>query len=170
MFMLLAITLLRDSWEQRDRGWTLVCTALIVGFAAKTGFEFVTGTTLPAEAINFSKEHLAYVVGMRMPLKIKDGRVLLGSWKLMFQGEPRDVRISIASEGVLTCKDTEGCPGSGTRAVYVGTIDANQISEVFGAGCVPAWLNPQDEPDLTPLTGNSSWQDVDRAKARKPRR
>ena len=35
--------LLSDSWGQRDWGWTLVCTAVMGGFAAKMGFEFVTG-------------------------------------------------------------------------------------------------------------------------------
>jgi rhomboid family GlyGly-CTERM serine protease len=46
VFMLLAVTLLADSWDRRDWGWTLVCSAVMGGFAAKTGFEFVTGTTL----------------------------------------------------------------------------------------------------------------------------
>ncbi len=70
VFMLLAIILLRDSWEQRDRGWgdrgwTLVCTALIVGFAAKTGFEFVTGTALfvDATAAEMLPVPLAHVIG-----------------------------------------------------------------------------------------------------------
>jgi rhomboid family GlyGly-CTERM serine protease len=65
VFMLLAITLLSDSWEQQDWGWTLVCTALIVGFAAKTGFEFVTGTTLfvDATAAEMLPVPLAHVIG-----------------------------------------------------------------------------------------------------------
>ena len=130
---------------------------------------FVTGTTLPTEALNMAKDHLSYVVGMRVPLKIREGRVLLGSWKLMFQGEPKNVRISIGPEGVVSCKDTDGCAGSGTRALYIGSIDANLVSEIFGAGCVPAWLNPTGEPDLTPLTGDSTWEDVGRAEARKSR-
>ena len=46
VFMLLAVTLLADSWDQRDWGWTLVCTAVMGGFAAKTGFEFTTESTL----------------------------------------------------------------------------------------------------------------------------
>jgi hypothetical protein len=131
---------------------------------------FVTGTTLPTEAVNMANAHLAYVVGMRVPLRIEDGRVLLASWKLMFQGEPRDVRFSIAPEGVVSCEGTEGCEGSGTRALYIGSMDAKLVSEIFGAGCVPAWLNPTGEPDLTPLTSTSTWQEVGRAEAREPRR
>jgi hypothetical protein len=131
---------------------------------------FVTGTTLPADAVNMAKDHLAYLVGMRAPLKIRDGRVLLGSWKLMFQGEPENVRILIAPEGVSSCAGNEGCEGSNTRALYIGSYDANLLSEIFGAGCVPAWLNPTGEPDLTPLVGDATWQDVGRATARKSRR
>ena len=65
VFMLLAVTLLADSWDQRDWGWTLVCTAVIGGFAAKTGFEFVTGTTLfvDAAAAEMLPVPLAHVVG-----------------------------------------------------------------------------------------------------------
>lgn len=131
---------------------------------------FVVGQTLPTEAVNMVGEHLAYVVGMRVPLKIEGDRVLLASWKLMFQGEPKDVRFAIAPEGVVSCKDTEGCAGSNTRALYIGSIDAKLVSEIFGAGCVPAWLNPTGEPDLTPLASESTWQEVGRAEARKPRR
>ncbi|KKK78569.1 hypothetical protein LCGC14_2842260 [marine sediment metagenome] len=64
VFMLLATALLRDSWEQQDWGWTLVCTALIVGFAVKTGFEFA-GTTLfvDATAAEMLPVPLAHVIG-----------------------------------------------------------------------------------------------------------
>ncbi len=65
VFMLLAITLLSDSWDQRDWGWTLVCTAVMGGFTAKTGFEFVTDTTLfvDATAAEMLPVPLAHVVG-----------------------------------------------------------------------------------------------------------
>jgi len=65
VFMLLAVTLIVDAWRQGDRGWTLLCTALIVGFVAKTGFEFLTGTTLfvDAAAADMQPVPLAHVVG-----------------------------------------------------------------------------------------------------------
>ena len=53
-------------------------------------------------------------------------------------------------EGLLSCERTEGCEGCGASAVYVGTIDAGQEGYLFGAGCLPAVLNPTGEPDLTP--------------------
>jgi hypothetical protein len=148
-------------------------------FLALGGYEFqlvvegaeamVKGHQLAAGAMNMAKGTLAYLVGMQQPLKIKEGRALLGTWQLLFRGSPSDVRITVAPEGVHSCADCEGCAGSGTRGLYVGTIDSGQIGEIFGAGCVPAWLNPTGEPDLTPLRGDASWQDVGRAEARQQR-
>ncbi len=65
VFMLLAVTLLADSWSQRDCGWTLVCTAVIAGFAAKTAFEFTTGATffVDSTAAQMLPVPLAHVVG-----------------------------------------------------------------------------------------------------------
>jgi rhomboid family GlyGly-CTERM serine protease len=65
VFMLLAVTLFSDSWEQRDWGWMLVCTVVMGGFAAKTGFEFATGTTVfvDATAANMMPVPLAHVIG-----------------------------------------------------------------------------------------------------------
>jgi len=65
VFMLLAITVLIDSWDRRDWGWSLVCMAVMGGFAAKTGFEFVTGTTLfvNATAAEMLPVPLAHVIG-----------------------------------------------------------------------------------------------------------
>lgn len=65
VFMLLATALLSDSWAQRDWGWTLVCTAVVGGFAAKTGFEFLTGDTLfvDATAAEMLPVPMAHVIG-----------------------------------------------------------------------------------------------------------
>jgi rhomboid family GlyGly-CTERM serine protease len=65
VFMLLATALLGDSWDQRDWGWMLVCTAVMGGFVAKTGFEYVTGTTLfvDASAAEMLPVPLAHVIG-----------------------------------------------------------------------------------------------------------
>jgi rhomboid family GlyGly-CTERM serine protease len=64
-FMLLAVTLLVESWDRRDWGWTLVCTAVMGGFAVKTGFEFTTGNALfvDASAAEMLPVPLAHVVG-----------------------------------------------------------------------------------------------------------
>jgi hypothetical protein len=127
------------------------------------------GHQLADGAVNLVNTPLTYLVGMQNPLEIVDGRALLGTWQLLIQGEAENVRITVAPEGVHSCADCEGCAGSGTRGLYVGSIDSGQISDIFGAGCVPAWLNPTDEPDLTPLRGDSAWQDVRRAAPRQKR-
>ncbi|MGD9127901.1 MAG: rhombosortase [Planctomycetia bacterium] len=65
VFMLLAVTLLHESWARRDRGWILICTAMIIGFTAKAGFEFLTGTTLFVDAAeaNMLPVPLAHLIG-----------------------------------------------------------------------------------------------------------
>jgi len=65
VFMLLAVTLLADSWDRRDWVWTAVCTVVMGGFAAKTGFEFATGNTLFVDSVasQMLPVPLAHVVG-----------------------------------------------------------------------------------------------------------
>lgn len=130
---------------------------------------FVTGEQLPEGAVNMANGHFEYLVGMQKPLKFKDGKIRLGTWELMFQSEPADVRISIAPEGVLSCRDTEGCDGSGTRALYIGSYDSDMLGEIFGAACQPLVLNPSGEVDTAPEGSASTWQKVGRAEAREAR-
>lgn len=90
--------------------------------------------------------------------RLKDGRALLVRWKVQFQGRPRNVRFGLDPTGLASCVSTAGCPEAGTQALYVGSESANQLGYVFGAGYVPAWLNPDGQPDRTPVTGTVSWQ------------
>ncbi len=108
--------------------------------------------------------HLA--VGYNPGLRLRDGRVLLARWKVLFQGRPQDVRFGLDAAGVKSCATMEGCPGSGTPALYAGADSANQMDCLFGAGYVPAWLNPTGEPDRTPVHGTMSYADVGVFKAR----
>ena len=108
--------------------------------------------------------HLA--VGYNPGLRLRDGRVLLARWKVLFQGRPQDVRFGLDPAGVKSCATMEGCPGSGTPALYAGADSANQMDCLFGAGYAPAWLNPAGEPDRTPVHGSASFADVGVFKAR----
>lgn len=108
--------------------------------------------------------HLA--VGYNPGLRLRDGRTLLARWKVLFQGRPQDARFGLDAAGVKSCATMEGCPGSGTPALYAGADAANQMDCLFGAGYVPAWLNPTGEPDRTPVHGTTSYADVGVFKAR----
>lgn len=102
--------------------------------------------------------HLA--VGFNPGLRLQDGRALLARWKVLFKGRPQNVRFGLDPAGVKSCDTMEGCPGSGTPALYAGADVANQMDCLFGAGYVPAWLNPEGEPDRAPVHGKATFADV----------
>jgi len=131
------------------------------------GKPFVSGKEFPGDGMNVARENLGLIVGLNPDQKLEDGATLLATYHLLFQEKPENVRFSIKPEGIVSCPTIEGCPGSGTRALWIGPRDAKMLSEVFGAGCVPAWLNPTtDKPDQTPERGKSTWQDVGRFQPR----
>ena len=130
---------------------------------------FVTGKEFVAEGLNVARDQWGCILGLNPNPRLEDGRCLLVRYSLLFQGKPQDVRFSIRPEGIVSCGTVAGCEGSGTRALWIGPSDADLLSEIFGAGCVPAWLNPTGEPDLTPERGDSGWRDVARCEPRDPR-
>lgn len=127
---------------------------------------FVTGKEFPGEGINVARDQWGCIIGLNPNPRFKDGRTLLVKYTLLFQGKPENVRFSLRNEAIISCGTIEGCPGSGTKALWIGPHDADLLSEVFGAGCAPAWLNPTGEPDLTPELGSSGWRDVGRCQPR----
>ena len=63
-------------------------------------------------------------------------------------------------DALKSCGTVEGCPGSGTQALYSGTVDAGLMAYLVGAGCVPALLNWDEEPAVKPIHGQVGWRDV----------
>ncbi|MCP4574251.1 MAG: hypothetical protein GY838_17965 [bacterium] len=125
---------------------------------------------LPEGIVDLAGEPAGCLVGLNRSLRLTDEGVKLVSWEILFQGETANVRFELKPEGILTCESTSGCPGSGTRALYIGSNDAQMLSEVFGAGCQPAVLNFTGKPNMAVQRGNSGWRDVGRAAERKSRR
>ncbi|MBM4131602.1 hypothetical protein FJ250_11355 [bacterium] len=112
------------------------------------------------KALNVASEPGELAVGFHPGLRVQQGRVLLVHWKLLFQGQPRNARLGLDASQLRSCKTLPGCPEAGTQALYAGADAANQLDSLFGAGYVPAWINPTGEPDRTPVTGKVGWQDV----------
>lgn len=113
-----------------------------------------------AKALNVGEAPGTVAVGFHPGLRVQNGRVLLVHWKLLFQGRPRDVRLGLDPTRLRSCATLPGCPESGTQALYAGADAANQLDSLFGAGYVPAWLNPTAEPDRTPVTGKVGWREA----------
>ena len=94
------------------------------------------------------------------------GEIIVGAplplvrWRVVLKGEVQDVRFDLDPAGLLSCDRTPECEGCGASAVYVGTPDARQEGYLFGAGCVPAVLNPTVKPDLTPVSCTADFTEV----------
>lgn len=124
-----------------------------------------------AEAVGVEKEFLIpyrdfasrptqCLVGTHPGERVVGGPLALVKWKVTFLGEVADVRFDLDPDGMLSCERTEGCLGCGASMVYVGTMDAGQEGYLFGAGCMPAVLNPTGEPDLTPAPCTEGFAEV----------
>ena len=121
----------------------------------------IIGQEFPdAKALNVGPAPGNIAVGFHPGLRVSGGRTLLVRWKVLFQGRPTNVRFGLDGTALRSCGTLAGCPEAGTQALYVGSDSANQYDSMFGAGYVPAWLNPTGTPDTTPVTGKASWRDV----------
>ncbi len=121
---------------------------------------FILEQTFPEEGLNVGARSGSVAYGITHGQGLGQAGTLLVHWKLMFQGRPENVRIGLDGSELISCGRTEGCPGSGTQALFIGSASSNQLNLLFGAGYVPAWLNPTGEPDTSPVRGTSTWQDV----------
>lgn len=121
---------------------------------------FILEQKFPFEALNLGGEMGQVAAGMHPGERIREGRLHLVRWKVMMQGRPENVRIGLKNEGLRTCDTLEGCDKCGPPALYVGNEGSRQQGFVVGAGYVPAWVNPEGEPDQTPVTGTCSWSEV----------
>jgi hypothetical protein len=65
VFVLLAVMILSESIADRQHGWTAMCTAVLLAFAGKVGYECVTDATLfvDSAAASMIPIPLAHVVG-----------------------------------------------------------------------------------------------------------
>ena len=100
------------------------------------------------------------LVGTYPGERIVGGPLVLCRWQVVLKGEVQDVRFDLDPAGLLSCDRTPECEGCGASMVYVGTPDAHQESYLFGAGCVPAVLNPTKKPDLTTAPCKADFADV----------
>lgn len=114
----------------------------------------------PAEGLNVGRAPGVCAYGVTRGQGLVGGRVPLVHWQLLFEGRPRNVRIGLDPGELVSCAGIEGCPGSGTQALYIGAASSNQLNMIFGAGYEPAWLNPEGEIDRSLVQGTSRWQDV----------
>ena len=112
---------------------------------------FIIKQEIPGEALNVGRKVGSIAAGLVPGQRLTDGRALLVKWQVMFQGRPDNVRFGLDRAGTASCPTVEGCPEAEPPMVYVGVESSRQLGDMFGAGYVPAWLNPTGEPDRTPV-------------------
>jgi hypothetical protein len=139
-------------------------------FVTLGGFEFnlaVEGAEALFQSQDFPFRHFNIAsklnqcqVGVLPGLPIKNGKASLVHWRVLFRGSVKNVAFRLDPEGLDSCSKVRGCIESNPYALYVGTEDAHFVGMMFGAGYLPAYLNWEGEPDLTPVVGKNSWREV----------
>jgi hypothetical protein len=121
---------------------------------------FIIAQEFPTEVLNVGRKNGNIAVGLVPGQRLVDGRALLVKWQVMFQGRPENVRFGLSAAVSMTCSKTEGCLEDAPPMIYVGAETTSKLGSLFGAGYVPAWLNPTTEPDQTPVHAKRSYADV----------
>lgn len=145
---------------QRDGEAFLGLGAFELRLLIEGGDGVVVATDFPFKALNIGKDPGACVVGIQPSARLKDGATPLVHWQVMFAKPPKEVVLRLDPAGLPSCATVEGCPESGTFAIYNGTVDSGQFTDLFGAGCAPAYLNWPQAPAAKVLHGSSAWGDV----------
>jgi len=118
-------------------------------------------TDLPELSVNAGTTKGCLYVGKYNGIEFVDGVAQLVHWRLQLLGELENVVFSLDPAGLNSCQVIEGCPDTGTQAIWTGSGASNQVGLVFGAGYVPAYLNwTCDELDLTPVRGTVEWEEL----------
>lgn len=128
---------------------------------AITGAEaFILDQEIPGKSLDLGKQVGTIAAGLYPGLKIENGRVLLATWEIMFQGRPENVRFGLDPAGARSCGTMDDCPVGETHAIYVGNEGSRQLTYMFGAAYEPAWLNPTGDVDQDPVRGPRDWSEV----------
>ncbi len=114
----------------------------------------------PTKAFNVYQEPGRLQVGFYPEVPLHGGRATIAHWRVYFPGESRDVKFRLEAAGLRTCDQNEGCVGTGTQAVWVGSAVAEQAGLIFGAGFTPAYLNWTGQPDLGIVQGKTHWSET----------
>ena len=121
---------------------------------------FITSQEFPVAHRSVGRRPGEVIAGRDPGIILEEEQTQLVHWQVMFQGTPQNVVFSLDPDGGVSCGRTPGCTEARPYALYTGTTASRLINSIFGAGCVPAYLNFVGETDLEPLRGNATWKDV----------
>lgn len=145
---------------KRDGEAFLGVGAIELSLVVEGAEAFITSQDFPVANRSVGRRPGEVIVGLDPGIKLEEGQTQLVHWQVMFQGTPKNVKFTLDPDGGISCGRTPGCTEARPYALYTGTNASRQISSIFGAGCVPAYLNFEGEADVSPLRGNETWKDV----------
>ena len=121
-----------------------------------TGAEgMVIGQEFPGEGTQRGPRPVGRIVGLNPSPRCADGKALLVQLEGPVPGRARERALRAGPDGpCVSCATHRGVPGRGTQALYAGADAAQPVGRLFGAGYVPAWLNPDRRAG--PDTGTGS--------------
>ncbi len=115
---------------------------------------------IPAPNHSLGRGNGEIISGLPNGIILEEDATLLVHWQIMFKGKPENVVFCLDLEGGITRFRSPDVKAAQPYALYTGRLISHQQGTLFGAGCVPAYLNFTGQPDLTPLHTKESWQDI----------
>lgn len=111
---------------------------------------------------NIAHDPGAVQAGLMPGISFTNGPAQLVHWTLLIPDHPENVVFRLDPKGVHSCDTLKDCKGSGTVAMWSGSMSAGQAGLLFSASYVPAYLNwtRDGKPDLTPVRGKVDWSDT----------
>ncbi len=134
------------------------------GFEARLVVEGAEGTIIAKDydyrRLDMGQSLDVCRVGVVPALNIAGGPALLVHWKVMFDSTPGPVTFHLDPSGTPSCETVGGCDPETNCVLYTGSADTGQNGLLFGASYVPAFLNWEEKPDLSPRGVGKGWQDT----------
>lgn len=121
------------------------------------GEAMIVGQEFPLRAFNVRSEPGRLSAGLFPELALRDRRATLVHWRIYLPGTPRNLAFRLDPAALGTCATLEGCPGSGSQALWTGSPVSEMAGLIFSAGYTPAYLNWEGEPDLAVVRGRGDW-------------
>ena len=143
-----------NEWQVRALGGVEFALKIEGGTASIVGQEF------PVKAFNVESESGRVSAGYFPELPLRDGRATLVHWRLWVPAAARNLTFRLDPTNLRTCGTLEGCPQSGTQALWTGSAVSDLAGLIFSAGFTPAYLNWEGRPDLAVVRGAKDWQET----------
>lgn len=124
------------------------------------GTAIIVGQDFPLRAFNVQSLPGHISAGMFPELSLRDHRATLARWRIYLPGTPHNLEFRLDPGALSTCGTMEGCPDSGSQALWTGSAVSDMVGLIFSAGFTPAVLNWEGEPDLAVVRGRVDWNET----------